>query len=74
MLPFSQARRPTYHQRKEDSLGEPLSLKRLRHDAAAATAIEYAFVALLIAMAIVSVVGSVGTNVSSIFTTVAGKL
>jgi pilus assembly protein Flp/PilA len=49
-------------------------LKLLRHDAAAATAIEYAFVALLIAMAIVSVVGSVGTNVSSIFTTVAGKL
>jgi pilus assembly protein Flp/PilA len=49
-------------------------MKKLLSSDDGATAIEYAFVALLIAMAIVTVIGSIGTNVSSVFNTVAGKL
>ncbi|HTZ36187.1 MAG TPA: Flp family type IVb pilin [Stellaceae bacterium] len=38
------------------------------------TAIEYGLIAALIAVAAVSVMGTVGTNLSSTFNTVAGKL
>jgi pilus assembly protein Flp/PilA len=39
-----------------------------------ATAIEYGLIAALIAVAAVTVMGTVGTNLSSTFSTVAGKL
>lgn len=39
-----------------------------------ATAIEYGLIAALIAVAAVTVMGTVGTNLTSTFTTVAGKL
>ena len=39
-----------------------------------ATAIEYGLIAALIAVAAVTVMGTVGTNLSSTFNTVAGKL
>jgi pilus assembly protein Flp/PilA len=39
-----------------------------------ATAIEYGLIAALIAVAAVTVMGTVGTNLSSTFQTVAGKL
>ena len=39
-----------------------------------ATAIEYGLIAALIAVAAVVVMGTVGTNLSSTFNTVAGKL
>ena len=38
------------------------------------TAIEYGLIAALIALVSVGVMGSVGTNLSSTFTTVAGQL
>ena len=43
-------------------------------DVSGATAIEYGLIAALIAVAAVSVMGSVGTNLSSTFSTVAGAL
>ena len=39
-----------------------------------ATAIEYGLIAALIAVAAVTIMGTVGTNLTSTFTTVAGKL
>jgi pilus assembly protein Flp/PilA len=39
-----------------------------------ATAIEYGLIAALIAVAAVTVMGTVGTNLSSTFNTIAGKL
>jgi len=39
-----------------------------------ATAIEYGLIAALIAVAAVTVMGTVGTNLSSTFSTIAGKL
>ncbi|MBV8779743.1 MAG: Flp family type IVb pilin [Alphaproteobacteria bacterium] len=39
-----------------------------------ATAIEYGLIAALIAVAAVTVMGTVGTNLSTTFNTVAGKL
>ena len=39
-----------------------------------ATAIEYGLIAALIAVAAVTVMGTVGTNLTSTFTTIAGKL
>jgi pilus assembly protein Flp/PilA len=39
-----------------------------------ATAIEYGLIAALIAVAAVTIMGSVGSNLTSTFTTVAGKL
>jgi len=41
---------------------------------AGATAIEYGLIAALISIAAVTVMGTVGTNLSSTFNTVAGKL
>jgi pilus assembly protein Flp/PilA len=38
------------------------------------TAIEYALIASLISIAAVTVIGTIGTNLSSTFSTVAGKL
>jgi pilus assembly protein Flp/PilA len=43
-------------------------------DQSGATAIEYGLIAALIAVAAVTVMGTVGTNLSTTFNTVAGKL
>jgi pilus assembly protein Flp/PilA len=48
-------------------------LKLLRNEDGA-TAIEYGLIAALIAVAAVTVMGTVGTNLGATFTTVAGKL
>jgi pilus assembly protein Flp/PilA len=48
-------------------------LKLLRNEDGA-TAIEYGLIAALIAVAAVTVMGTVGTNLTNTFTTVAGKL
>ncbi len=39
-----------------------------------ATAIEYGLIAALISVAIVTILGTVGTNLTTTFTTIAGKL
>ena len=49
-------------------------LSQLLRDDAGATAIEYGLIAALIAVAAVVVMGTVGTNLSSTFNTVAGNL
>jgi pilus assembly protein Flp/PilA len=49
-------------------------LMRLFHDESAATAIEYGLIAGLIAIAAVSVMSTVGKNLSTTFNTVATKL
>ena len=49
-------------------------LKRCLNDESGATAIEYGLIAALIAVAAVVVMGTVGTNLSSTFNCVAGKL
>jgi Flp pilus assembly pilin Flp len=46
----------------------------IRGDEIAATAIEYAFVGLLISIAAFSVLVSIGNSISGVFSTVAGKL
>jgi pilus assembly protein Flp/PilA len=48
-------------------------LKLLKNEDGA-TAIEYGLIAALIAVAAVTVMGTVGTNLSSTFQTIAGKL
>ena len=50
------------------------SLIKLMRDEDGATAIEYSLIAALIAVAAVTIMGSVGSNLTSTFTTVAGKL
>jgi pilus assembly protein Flp/PilA len=50
------------------------SLIKLMRNADGATAIEYGLIAALIAVAAVTIMGSVGSNLTSTFTTVAGKL
>jgi pilus assembly protein Flp/PilA len=50
------------------------SLIKLLCDEDGATAIEYGLIAALIAVAAVTIMGSVGSNLTSTFTTVAGKL
>ena len=50
------------------------SLIKLIRNEDGATAIEYGLIAALIAVAAVTVMGTVGTNLSSTFNTVAGKL
>jgi pilus assembly protein Flp/PilA len=50
------------------------SLMRLLHDESGATAIEYGLIAALIAVAAVSVMTTVGHNLSTTFNTVATKL
>jgi pilus assembly protein Flp/PilA len=49
-------------------------LRRLLSDESAATAIEYGLIAALIAVAALSVMGTVGHNLSTTFNTVATKL
>ena len=50
------------------------TLIRLCTNEDGATAIEYGLIAALIAVAAVTVLGTVGTNLTSTFTTVANKL
>ena len=47
---------------------------RILRDDSGATAIEYGLIAALIAVAAVTIMGTVGTNLSSVFTTVANDL
>jgi len=47
---------------------------RLIQDEAGVTAIEYGLIAALIAVAAVTIMGTVGNNLSSTFSTVANKL
>ena len=57
--------------------GEPgmfATLTKLCKNQDGATAIEYGLIAALIAVAAVTVLGTVGTNLTSTFSTVAGKL
>ena len=55
--------------------GRSLNLPtRVLHDSAGATAIEYGLIAALIAVASVVMIGTVGTNLSDTFTTVASSL
>ncbi|MBV8495100.1 MAG: Flp family type IVb pilin [Alphaproteobacteria bacterium] len=49
-------------------------LQRLLRDDRGATAIEYGLIAALIAVAAVTVLGTVGTNLTSVFSTVASEL
>ena len=49
-------------------------LKSLLRDETGATAIEYGLIAALIAVAAVTVLGTVGTNLTGTFSTVARKL
>ncbi|CAA7616833.1 Flp family type IVb pilin [Magnetospirillum sp. SS-4] len=49
-------------------------IRQLVRDEKGATAIEYGLIAALIAVAAVTVMGTIGTNLTSTFTTVAGKL
>jgi pilus assembly protein Flp/PilA len=50
------------------------TLRKLIHDEDGATAIEYGLIAALIAVAAIAAFQLVGTNLSSIFNTVATKL
>ena len=50
------------------------TLIKLMKNEEGATAIEYGLIAALIAVAAVTVMGTVGTNLSGTFTTIAGKL
>jgi len=50
------------------------TLTKLCKNQDGATAIEYGLIAALIAVAAVTVLGTVGTNLTSTFSTVAGKL
>jgi pilus assembly protein Flp/PilA len=50
------------------------TLNSLLKNESGATAIEYGLIAALIAVAAVTVMGTVGTNLSSTFNVVAGKL
>jgi pilus assembly protein Flp/PilA len=49
-------------------------ISHLVKDESGVTAIEYGLVAALIAIAVISVLGTVGTNLSSTFSTVASNL
>ena len=51
-----------------------ISLRHLIEDSRGVTAIEYGLIAALIAVAAVVIMGTVGTNLSSTFSTVAGSL
>jgi len=50
------------------------NLIKLMRSEDGATAIEYGLIAALIAVAAVTIMGTVGSNLTSTFTTVAGKL
>ncbi len=49
-------------------------LSRFRRSKSGATAIEYGLIAALIAVVIITAVTSVGTKLSTTFTTVSGKI
>jgi pilus assembly protein Flp/PilA len=49
-------------------------LRRFRNDQSGSTAIEYGLLAALIAMVLVAALGTIGTKLSSTFTTVSGSL
>ena len=49
-------------------------LSRFRRSTSGATAIEYGLIAALIAIVIITAVTSVGTKLSTTFTTVSGKV
>ena len=51
-----------------------LLFKRFMADESAATAIEYGLIAALISVVIITGVTAVGTNLSTTFTTLSGKL
>ena len=50
------------------------TIKRLLSNQKGATALEYAFIASLISIAIYAAAGTIGTNLSSTFNSVATKL
>jgi pilus assembly protein Flp/PilA len=50
------------------------TITKLMKNEDGATAIEYGLIAALIAVAAVTVMGTVGTNLSTTFNTIAGKL
>jgi len=50
------------------------SIKRFINDEEGVTAIEYGLIAALIAVAIITVVGTVGTNLVAVFTKIAAEL
>jgi pilus assembly protein Flp/PilA len=50
------------------------TVSKLMRDESGATAIEYGLIAALIAVAIISVLGSVGSHLSGVFSTVSSKL
>jgi pilus assembly protein Flp/PilA len=60
-------------EREGDRL-EGFRLLKLAQNQSGATAIEYALIAALIAIAAVSAMGMIGTDLSTIFNTIAGKL
>ena len=63
--------------RGSTTFGEPLmfaTLTKLFKNQDGATAIEYGLIAALIAVAAVTIMTTVGSNLTSTFTTVAGKL
>jgi pilus assembly protein Flp/PilA len=49
-------------------------ISRFIRDESGATAIEYGLIAALIAVVVITGIRSVGTNLSGVFTTVAGNL
>ncbi len=49
-------------------------IRKLFRDESGATAIEYGLIAALIAVAIIGAATTVGTNLSTTFTTIGGKL
>ena len=49
-------------------------LTKLTHDESGVTAVEYGLLAALIAVAAVTIMGTVGTNLSTTFSKVAAKL
>ena len=51
-----------------------VTFRRMLADRSAATAIEYGLIAALIAVVIITAVTSVGTKLSTTFTTVSGKI
>lgn len=78
-LPRSRSRTPT---RTEQHTGNGIAimqtihrtLTKLRTDVRAVTALEYAMIASLIAVACVTIVTSLGTTVSGVFSTVSSAL
>tara|TARA_B110000211_G_scaffold106093_1_gene123256 strand:+ start:474 stop:653 length:180 start_codon:yes stop_codon:yes gene_type:complete len=59
-------------------MGNPMSIHKLlltlKHDIKGATAIEYALIAALIAVVIISAVTLIGTDITNSFTTITNSL